>query len=159
VAVPEPGVTIRPVGDPAELLEWLKEEVPDVPWVVVVDGIPDAFAEAVCLRAKNAREGSRFWLVGSGKEVSEPSALAALSPLRLNPQDAADRRFLENLVTDLAIVPAEPRASQGERLRRWLTHARYILAEELADSVIEDLRTPGVAAASRATVCVLTRTR
>jgi hypothetical protein len=137
-----PSVTIKRLQQVAELQEQLREIVFAVPWVVVINGNVGAFAEQVCLQAKAAREDAKFWVVGSEQEMLERSALAALAPLCLNPQNAEDVRFRENLVADLVIIPAAPRASQGERVRRWLSQARCVLVEEPADSLIEELEMP-----------------
>ena len=139
---PVPGVMVKRLREVAELLEELREIVFEVPWVVVVDGSVDAFAEQVCLQAKAARENAKFWVVGSEQEMLERGALTALAPLYLSLQNSEDARFLGNLVADLVIIPAAPRASQGERVRRWLSQARYVLAEEPADSLIEELQMP-----------------
>lgn len=154
-AAPVAGPAIREIRHVTELLARLKEDVPEAPWVIVVDGNIDAFAESACLQAKKVRESSKFWLVGSQGEISEGDALAALKPLRLNPQDAGDLRFLQNLVADLVIIPKEPEASQGERVRRWLRQARYIVAEQLDESVIEELRKLELADGSKAEIFVI----
>jgi hypothetical protein len=149
-----PGVTIGRIEEVQGLLEQLKEDVPELPWVVVVDGSVDSFAEGVCMQAQQVREGSKFWIVGPEKEIPREGVLAPLTPLHLNPQDADDLQFLTNLVADLAIVSLEPKASQMERVRRWLSQARYILAEELKESLIEELRMTEPAGA-KATILVL----
>jgi len=147
-----PGVTVKRIESVDELLKQLKEGVPEVPWVIVVDGSVDAFAEDVCLRARQARESSKFWLVGAEGEIPEKSAIAAMTPLRLNPQSEDDLRFLKNLVADFVVVSAEPKTSQEERVRRWLPQARYILAEDLDESLIKKLRTPEIVGGSKAEI-------
>jgi len=135
-----PGVTIGRIEEVRELLEQLKQDVPELPWIVVVDGSVDSFADGVCMQVQQVREGSKYWIIGPEKEIPREGALAPLSLLRLNPQDADDLQFLTNLVADLVIVSSEPRASQKERVGRWLSQARYILAEELKESLIVELR-------------------
>ena len=140
--VPAVGVEIGQVKEVAELLQRLEEDVPEAPWVIVIDGEVDAFAKEACLQAKEARKDSRFWVIGSKRETSAAEReLAELNALWLNPQDADDLRFLENLVADLVIVPPEPEVSIEERLQRWLSHTRYVLAERLDDSLIRKLQT------------------
>lgn len=129
-ATSAPGVTDRRIEEITALLEQLTQDVPEVPWIVVVDGRLDAFAEKVWRQVKKVRESAKFWLVGSEQEIPQGNAVAASTPLRLNPQKAEDLRFLENLVVDLAIIVTEPKSSQRERLQRWLPRARYVLAEE-----------------------------
>ena len=148
-----PALTIRQVD---ELLNRLKEEVRDVPWVVVVDGNLGAFVERVCLLVKSTAPRWRLSLIGPPQETSGTGALAALSPLQLNPADDSDQRFIGNLVADLAIVPMEPSRSQGERMRRWLSQARYIATDALPSALMEELRAREVAAMARATVYVTT---
>jgi hypothetical protein len=129
-AASAPGVTDRRIEEITALLEQLTQDVPEVPWIVVVDGRLDACAEKVWRQVKKARESAKFWLVGSEQEIPQGNAVAASTPLRLNPQKAEDLRFLENLVVDLAIIVTEPKSSQRERLQRWLPRARYVLAKE-----------------------------
>lgn len=129
---PMPRVEVKGVEEVPKLLQQLNEEVPEVPWVVVVDGRIDSFTTEVCLKAKEARKTSKFWLVSSEKaEISESSPLIRLELLQLNPEDPDDQKFLKNLVADLVIISTEPKASQGERSKRWLSQARYVLTEKL----------------------------
>ncbi len=154
-ATPAPGVTINRIGEVADLLAQLKEDIPQAPWVVVADGSLNTFVEAVCRQVKTARESTKLWLVGSEQEIPEQSALVASTQLRLNPQNTDDLRFIENLVADLAILSKEPQMSQRERLYRWLPRTRYILAEELEASLIAELRTPELASRSQAEVFLM----
>jgi len=153
--VPTPSVTIKRINDIEELLEQLKADVPAVPWVVVVDGRVDAFAEQACTRVKNARESSKFWVVDAEGDTSAQGTLAALSPLHLDLQNADDARFLENLVADLVIITAEPHASQGGRLRRWLPQTRYIVVEEGVASLLDELRTSELVTGSGVEICLI----
>lgn len=149
------GAMITRIAAVTELLEQLKADVPEVPWVVVVDGSVDAFAERVCLQVKNVRDSAKFWVVGSDQEIPQSSALVTLTPLRLNLQDIDDVRFLENLVVDLVILPEEPKTSQAERVRRWWHQTRYILAEALAASLLEELRMSELTSGSKAEICLI----
>jgi hypothetical protein len=148
-------VEVKGVEEVPKLLQQLNEEVPEVPWVVVVDGKVETFAEEVCLQAKQIRGSSKFWLIGSKREIPEGSALATLTRLQLNPQYSDELQFIENLIADLVIVPREPEFSQDERVRRWLSQARYILAEDLEETLIEELRMPELAGRSKAQIFII----
>lgn len=78
-----------------------------------------------------------------------------MTPLRFNLQDADDVRFLENLVVDLVILPEEPKTSQAERVQRWWHQTRYILAEALAASLLEELRMSELTSGSKAEICLI----
>jgi hypothetical protein len=132
-------IPTRQVDETAELLRELSEDVRGVPWVVVVDGIPDSFAEKVSQEVKEVHPSSRFWLVGWGDTLGT-AILPADSPLRINLDDTDDVRFLKNLFADLVVIPAEPEPSRRERMERWITRARYILAERLEEPLVQELR-------------------
>ena len=134
------GVSIRHIGEVGELLSELKQEVPEAPWVVVVDGSPDGFVETVVRNVKTARESSKLWLVDSA-EISEESVLADQHVLKLNPQDEEDMRFRRNLFADLAIIPTEPKSSRQERSLRWLSQARCLVTKELDEPLAKELET------------------
>jgi hypothetical protein len=125
-AIPTPGPEVGPISALPELLERLKAEIPEVPWVVVVDGVADDFARVVCEQAKAVRDTAKFWLISSDEvEIS-----AEIRALVLNPQKPDDNRFLKNLVADLVIISKEPEASQQQRLERWLNQTQYIVVEQ-----------------------------
>jgi hypothetical protein len=155
-APPVSGLAVQRIAAVTELLAQLQAEVPELPWVVVLNGRLDTVAEQVFLHVKDARAAAKFWLIGSEQEVPISSALAPLNPLRLHPQHADEARFINNLVADLVIVTPEPHASQEERLRRWLPQTRYVLATELGASLLEKLQSSVRASGSQARLCILT---
>jgi hypothetical protein len=150
------GLVVQRIAAITELLAQLQAEVPEFPWVVVLDGRLNAVAEQMLLRVKEARASAKFWLIVSEQEAPISSALAPLNPLRLHPQHADEARFIDNLVADLVIVTPEPHASQEERLRRWLPQARCVLATGLEAPLLEKLQTSAHAGGSQAKLCLLT---
>lgn len=128
---PIPSIELESISTIPDLLQRLKEDIPEVPWVVVVDGVANHFAKTVCEQAKKVRDTAKFWLIASdGDKIS-----TEISPLVLNPQVPKDKQFLKNLVADLVIVSKEPEASQQQRLERWLNQTKYILVEQPAASL------------------------
>lgn len=149
------GVTVKHIEDVSEMLEQLQAEIPDAPWVVVIDGRLDAFAEHVCQQVKAARPSAKFWLIGSVQETPLGSALADFTPLHLNPQNTDDRRFMENLVADLVVVSTAMQAALEERVRRWLPQARYIVVANLDASLLEELHGLEHTGRGKAEICVV----
>lgn len=117
---------IKKAEETVPLLQYLKEEVPEAPWSVVVDGRSNEFAMDLCRMIKNTRETSLFGIVVPSGEESKLTSLEQV----YQASNADDMRFLHNLLPDLAIIPLEPRDSQEERIERWVANrAVYILAE------------------------------
>lgn len=118
---------IKKVEEAISILQHLIEEVPEAPWVVVVDGQGSRFAINLCRKIKKTRETSRFGIVSP---PGEESKLTGLKHIRYEASSAHDMHFLKNLLPDLVIVPLEPKDSQEERIQRWIVNrAAYILVE------------------------------
>ncbi len=144
-----PAASVKRMTGFAAVLEQLAGDVPEAPWVVVVDGDVDENVESLCVQARAARPSSKFWVINSGSAIGGP-----LPKLRLDPADEADARFIANLVADLVIAPAAPSDSYGQRLRRWLRRARFVVTRNNEEAVAEQLSGEG-AGRSVAEVCVL----
>ncbi len=137
-------IEIIHITEVSEFLHRLKKELPDVPWIIVIDGKLDSFAGEVCYQAMENKEDCRFWLVDSGEIRSEKDpSLASMDFLRLDSLKDDDSRFIENLVADLVIIPLKPENSQRTRIERWLYRSRYILIKEAGVPVIKEIQSSG----------------
>ena len=121
---------------PEALAAMLERELPDDPWVVVIEGREGAFAHRVVDALRAARPDVKLW--GIDEDASAEGELAARRLRLSSPNDAAIQK---SLVADLVIASAEPREGLAARLARWQGHAARILVEDA--SALEATGEPG----------------
>ncbi len=130
VDAPSRSVTLTTSEDAEPILDRLAQEVPEAPWVVVVDGHIDDFAENILESIFQRGRTKNLWLLG--KRRDNPQACRRLNGyhiLELRPDDPADVRFAENLAADVVVVPMPSEESAPPRIDRWQRLARYVLSE------------------------------
>ena len=124
------------LNGPEALTAMLDRELPDDPWVVVIEGREGAFAARVVGALQAARPDIKLW--GIDENASTDGELAARRLRLSSPNDAAIQR---SLVADLVIVSSEPKSGLAARLARWKGHAARVLVEDA--SAVEVTGEPG----------------
>jgi len=104
-----------------EVLQNLKDELPDTTLVIIIDGLFNFFALDVYIKLRKMKQ-CVFWQITSDKIQVKHDVL------NLNLDHHKDLLFINNLVADLVVLPSEPKDNLN-RLDRWLKYSRYILRE------------------------------
>lgn len=114
--------TFNHINDYTLIFDYLKEEIPKFPWIVLIDGEIKDFSIEVC---KNilSEHSCKIWNVTPYKPRD-----VELDSLRLDPNTFKDTLIINNLIPDLTIIPKDNLIEVV--LDRWINTSRYILLEE-----------------------------
>jgi hypothetical protein len=113
-------------------IRQLAKDVPNSPWIVVVDGEVNNFAKGIIniIHDTPTNRTDRIVHVPSSADETfgEPS-LNGFRVVALDPKDPVNSDFLSDLPADVVIVAGQDEALLRPRAQRWKRLARFVFAQ------------------------------